>query len=179
MKIGREFRMEPRRLLAAIVIACVVGVFAAFWALLLVFYKNGEATANIQSYTTGVGGEAFNRLNRWVNNPQPANLISVSWMGIGFGITVFLMAMKSRFFWWTFHPAGYALANSYALEYWWTTIFISWFLKAIIVRYGGMKGYRGALPFFMGLVLGDYIAASMWSIIGWVFGISVYRSFIF
>jgi hypothetical protein len=179
MKIGRETRMEPRRLLAAMLIACVVGVFAAFWALLAVFCKNGQATANIHAYTTGIGSEAFNRLSDWTKNPRPTDAVALSWMGLGFGFTVFLMAMKSRFIWWPFHPAGYALANSYALEYWWMTLLIGWLIKTIIVRYGGIKGYRRALPFFLGLILGDYVAASMWSIVGWALGMSVYRVFIF
>ena len=179
MKIGREARMESRRLLAALIIASIVAVFAAFWALLVVFYHNGQATARIQSYTTGIGVEAFNRLNDWTRNPHPSDHIAISWMSLGLGFTSFLWFMKSKFVWWPFHPAGFALANSYALEYWWTTLLIGWTLKFLIVRYGGAKGHRAALPFFAGLILGDYVAASMWSIIGWVFGISVYRSFIF
>ena len=179
MKIGRELRMEPRRLLAAMLIACVVGVFAAFWALLVVFNKNGQATANIRSYTTGIGMEAFNRLSDWARNPRSTDPVALSWMGLGFGFTVFLMAMRSRFIWWPFHPAGYALANSYALEYWWMTLAIGWVIKSFVVRYGGIKGYRRALPFFLGLILGDYVAASMWSIVGWALGMSVYRVFIF
>lgn len=179
MKIGRDMRMEPRRLLMAMALASVVGVLAAFWALLAVFYKNGQATANIQSYTTGIGTEAFSRLSSWAANPRPTDFTAVSWMGVGFSFTVFLMAMKSKFIWWPFHPAGYALANSYALEYWWMTLLVGWLVKTIIVRYGGIKGYRAALPFFLGMILGDYVAASMWSIVGWVLGISVYRTFIF
>lgn len=179
MKIGRDMRMEPRRLLTAMGLACVVAVIATFWALLVIFYKNGQATANIQSYTTGIGIEAWGRLDDWTRNPRPTDANALSWMGLGFGFTVFLMMMKSRFFWWPFHPAGYALANSYALEYWWMTLLIGWALKMVIVRYGGIKGYRSAMPFFLGMILGDYVAASMWSIVGWVLGISVYRAFIF
>ena len=179
IKIGRDMTMEPRRLLIAMVAASVMAVFAAFWALLAIYYKNGQATAHIQSYSTGIGVEAFNRLNDWTTNPRGTDLVAVMWMAVGFGFTVFLMAMKSKFIWWPFHPAGYALANSYALEYWWMTLLIGWAVKLAIVRYGGIRGYRRALPFFLGLILGDYIAASMWSIVGWVLGMSVYRVFIF
>jgi hypothetical protein len=179
MKIGRDMRMEPRRLLAAMILACVIGVFAMFWALLDVTLKQGAATANIRSYYTPIGAEAFNRLSGWIAYPKSTDVTAISWMALGFGFTVFLMSMKSAFFWWPLHPAGYALANSYALEYWWMTLLIGWLIKLVIVRYGGIKGYRRALPFFLGLILGDYVAASMWSIVGWVLGMSVYRVFIF
>jgi len=179
MKIGREMKMQPRRLFLAIMLACVIAVLATFWALLTVFYKEGQATANIKAYTTGIGAEAFGRLRDWTTNPRPTNFNALSWMSLGLGFTVFLMSMRSRFFWWPFHPAGYALANSYALEYWWMTLLIGWTIKLLIVRYGGIKVYRRSLPFFLGLILGDYVAASLWSIVGWILGMSVYRTFIF
>ena len=171
--------MEPHRLLFAIIVASLIAVVAAFWAYLALFYRNGEATARIQSFCTGIGVEGFSRLNDWTNNPRPTSFVQLGWMSIGLIVTAFLMAMKSRFFWWPFYPMGYALANSYALEYWWTCLFVGWLIKFFIVRYGGSKGYGRALPFFSGLILGDYVAASLWSIVGWILGISVYRTFIF
>ena len=38
-----------------------------------------------------------------------------------------------------------------------------------MLRYGGLKSYRRSLPFFLGLVLGDYVTGALWSLIG-VFG---------
>ncbi|MEK7399721.1 MAG: DUF6784 domain-containing protein [Candidatus Poribacteria bacterium] len=49
--------------------------------------------------------------------------------------------------------------------------------KLIILRFGGVKRYRQALPFFIGLLLGDYTIASIWSIIGTILGIPLYRVF--
>jgi hypothetical protein len=178
-KIGQESRMEARRLLVAIVLATVVGTVASLWALLDIFYRNGEATARIMSYSTGIGAEAFGRLRTWVDSPQPTDLTALSYTGFGAAFTLALAFAKSRFVWWSFHPIGYALANSYALEYFWTSLFVGWFIKVWIVRYGGVKGYRMALPFFMGLILGDYVVASIWSIVGWILGVSTYRTFIF
>jgi hypothetical protein len=48
-----------------------------------------------------------------------------------------------------------------------------------VVRYGGVKGYRAALPLFLGLILGDYVVAAVWSLAGWLLGVSTYRTFIF
>jgi hypothetical protein len=42
------------------------------------------------------------------------------------------------------------------MQWLWFPMLLGWIFKALILRYGGMKGYRGALPFFLGLVLGDY-----------------------
>ena len=40
-----------------------------------------------------------------------------------------------------------------------------------------MKGYRAALPFFLGLVLGDYAISSLWALAGSILGIRMYRCF--
>jgi hypothetical protein len=178
-KIGQEMRMESRRLVVAMMLAAAVGAVASLWALLDIFYRNGEATARIMSYSTGIGYEAFTRLQDWTDNPRPTDWIALVFTGLGSVIALILAMAKGRLLWWPFHPIGYALANSYALEYFWSTMFIGWFIKFWIVRYGGAKFYRQALPFFLGLVLGDYVVASLWSLIGSILGVSTYRTFIF
>jgi hypothetical protein len=86
--------------------------------------------------------------------------------------------MKGQFLWWPFHPIGYGLAVSYAMDYFWFTAFLGWLCKQLTVKYGGIKGYRQMLPFFMGLILGDYVTASIWTLIGWAMGVTTYRTFI-
>ncbi len=86
---------------------------------------------------------------------------ALSFMGVGAAFALFLTMMKSRFLWWPFHPIGYGLAVSYAMDYFWFTALIGWLCKTLTIRYGGIKMYRQALPFFMGLILGDYVTASI------------------
>lgn len=114
-----------------------------------------------------VGWETFNRLHRWLNNPKTGpSGIRLTFMGVGFIWVFIMMFMRMRFLWWPFHPAGYALAISYAMEYYWFAFFVSWLIKWILLKFGGLKTHRKGLPFFMGLILGDYTMGSIWSIIG-------------
>ncbi|MEI6432549.1 MAG: DUF6784 domain-containing protein, partial [bacterium] len=53
----------------------------------------------------------------------------------------------------------------------WLSIFIGWACKSLIARYGGMMGYLGAMPFFLGLILGDVINAVIWIVIGNLTGV--------
>jgi len=96
-----------------------------------------------------------------------------------FGVVVvfFLSAMRTRFIWFPFHPAGYVLANTGTMYWLWCPFLIAWLCKVIITRYAGIKGYRAALPFFLGLVLGDYISSGMWALAGSILGIRMYRCF--
>jgi hypothetical protein len=38
-------------------------------------------------------------------------------------------------------------------------IFITWLIKAAIMRYGGLRLHRLALPFFLGLIVGSAAVA--------------------
>ena len=58
-----------------------------------------------------------------------------------------------------FHPLGYCIGPG--LIWHWSPFFIAWLLKLVILRYGGLRFYRRALPFFLGLVLGDYVLGAL------------------
>ena len=55
--------------------------------------------------------------------------------------------------------------------------FLGWLAKWFTLRFGGMSAYRRALPFFLGLILGDYVIASLWTLFGIALGIDMYRCF--
>ena len=86
----------------------------------------------------GWAAESYDRLAGWLNAPvRPASTGLWFILG-GFVLTVALSLMRTSFVWWPFHPAGYALALSYAMEYFWLPVFIAWLLKFCIIRYGGI-----------------------------------------
>jgi hypothetical protein len=41
----------------------------------------------------------------------------------------------------------------------------------VILRYGGLRGYRAALPFFIGLVLGEFAAGFVRTLLDLGFGL--------
>jgi len=55
---------------------------------------------------------------------------------------------------------------------------VSWLAKLIIVRYGGMRLHNQLVPFFLGLVLGDFCIGSVWAIVGPTIGTQTYKVFI-
>ena len=54
---------------------------------------------------------------------------------------------------------------------------VSWCLKKIVLQYGGIRAYRRSMPFFIGLLLGDYLSGCIFSLIGVIFDIPMYRVF--
>jgi hypothetical protein len=50
------------------------------------------------------------------------------------------------------------------------SIFLGWLFKYIILRYGGLRGYRTARPLFLGLIFGEYSIGGVWLVVGLITG---------
>lgn len=163
MKIAQLKRVVARSMMAAIALALVVGMLSAFWALLHALYVHG--------YSGRLAGQTFasqgwTRLEGWLSFPQEARVAATSATIIGGLFTFFLGIMRTRFTWWAWHPVGYATSMSWSMSKLWACIFLGWVVKALITRYGGAVAYRKAMPFFVGLVLGEFCVGSLWGIYG-------------
>lgn len=173
-KIAEKSGIDNKKLLYSMIIAIVIGIPSTFWAVMHLMYKFG-ATNRVMGYHVGPAWESFNRLQHWLTNPTYTNWDAVGFVSFGFLFTIFLMVMRVRFVWWPFHSTGYAISGSWAMGTIWVTIFISWFVKWMIIKYGGLKTHRQATPFFVGLILGEFIMGSIWSIIGLALDIQTYK----
>ena len=122
----------------------------------------------------GVGREVFNRLAIRLDNLTGTDYPPVKAYGIGFGITCLLSLIRHRFFWWPFHPIGYVMVTYGGFSEFWSSVFLGWLIKVIIVNFFGLKANRQAVPFFMGLILGDYVVSSLWTLVGTIFNIPTY-----
>ena len=166
-KLAERARIRNNHLLWAMIVANIVAPLATFWAYLHIMYHNG-ATQNWP------GAEAFNRLAKWLTYPSTTDLKATAFMGTGLAFAVFLSLMRLKFLWWPFHPAGYAVSGSWSMNNIWFCILISWAVKAILLRQGGLKAHQKAIPFFLGLILGEFTVGSVWTIIGIVWDMPTY-----
>ena len=166
MKIGERAGANNRKLLWAMALAIGVGALATFWSYLQTSYHYG-ALARFRGHVGNFGWESFNPLQSWLQYPQLTDATAVTFMGGGFLFVFFLYAMRTRFLWWPLHPSGYVLSGASwgGMVYFWFPVMVSWLIKSIILRYGGLKVHRAGIPFFFGLILGDYIPRSIWSIV--------------
>ena len=177
LKIAERRNINPRHIAAAILLATLIGSVSVFWVLLDNYYQHGAETGYYGPWALGFGRIIYRQLETWLNYPQETDLPALAFMGGGLGLTALLMFLRTRFLWWPLHPLGYAMANSWGMFNLWACLFVAWGLKAIILRHGGLKAYRQAIPFFLGLALGDYILGSLWSIISVVANTTLYQFF--
>jgi len=164
LKISERRHINPRHIAVAVMLATLIGAIVVFWLLLENYYRHGADTGYYGPWALGFGRGVYRQLENWLNYPQGADLPALAFMGGGLGFTTLLMFLRTRFLWWPFHPLGYAMANSWGMYNLWCCLFVTWVLKAIVLRHGGLKAYRRAVPLFLGLALGDYILGSLWSI---------------
>ena len=90
-------------------------------------------------------------------------------MGIGLTITLVLMWLKLRFQWW---PDPVAFPIAVAIEMLISTIFATWLIKAVLMRYGGLS-HRTALPFFLGLLVGGALQAVLRRCLSLLLGVNL------
>jgi hypothetical protein len=114
----------------------------------------------------GFAGEAYNRLNGWLQSPSPPNALANGAMGVGFAFCSLLMLARIKFPWWPFHPIGYAISGSWSMNLVWVPLLIAWVVKGALMRYGGVRLYRQAMPFFLGLILGQMLVGCGWHLLG-------------
>lgn len=162
---AEKLGQRARPMVWIIIIALIAGIAVGLLTTLQIYYDRGAASAKVIGAQVGVGWEAWNLLTTWTAGPHPphASVIGTVLASTGF---VFLLALaRNAWFGFPFHPLGYAFACSYAMEYIWAVVLVTWLIKALVVRYGGLKLYRRSLPLFFGIVLGDAVTQLVWGLV--------------
>ena len=173
-KLASTAGIRSRFMLFAILIALFVGILSQFWALISIPYRLG-ALHEMSRVPVIYGSEPWTQLQKWLTNPLAPDYWAVGFTGIGLLFALFLMLMRMKFFWFPFHPAAYAtVCGSWAVNYIWFSLGVVWVLKLVLLKYGGRNAHRKAMPFFLGLILGQFTVGSLWTILGMVFNIPTY-----
>lgn len=175
LKIGDAVGMPLRRLAFLIVAATVAALVVGFWACLSDSYRFGWATAHVYAGPAQGAKIGPTLASQWLDNPKPPDAGRVAWMGLGGVVTLLLSLARHRFLWWPFHPLGYVMAATATSHAFWSHYFIAWGVKLLVLRYGGMRLYRRALPFVLGLILGDVLTQSLWSLVCSLLDVPVYQ----
>lgn len=169
----RQQRAIGRKIIAAMALALVVGYFVSFASTLWTEYtygstKNSEAISPINPW--GVDAEP-----RWrILDPTigyirgPSRSVHNPWLhiGAGFGVTALTGFLRLRFAAWPLHPIGMLLVMTTPGSRLWFSVLIGWLAKVMIVKFGGARLYQNAKPFFLGIIIGEAIAAGGWMLVG-------------
>lgn len=167
MKIGDGAQIRRRAFLPAFIAAILVAmIIGGAFQVMLPYHRGGNT----------LYGYAYQANNTWgfmdYEDAMRGPVKSVGWQAptffvVGAAVTAFLAYMRFAFFWWPLHPLGYALCASWTMIVFWFPCFVAWLLKASVMRYGGMRTYIRARPFFLGMIMGEFSMAMVWTLISW------------
>ena len=161
LKLAHQTNFNRKHLFIVLLVAVAIGAFSASWGHLHISYQMG-----VEQGRSWYAKAAFRRLASWAYHPRNTDTTGLWFSAGGFLFAVGLLLMRLRFLWWQLHPVGYIVSSWWTFTGLWFPIFISWAIKRLLLTYGGVRTYRKAVPFFLGLVLGDVIVASTISILG-------------
>lgn len=164
----RQERKVGRRFMAALALALIVG-YAFSWAGVLVTEYNYGATLDrkqespINTYGVGNarwhpldGGIAYEKKNYNLRHNPASNF------AFGFIFTGALAILRLRYVWWPLHPIGYLILETFPSHNLWLSFLVGWLAKQVIVKFGGHSLYMSARPFFLGIIVGESVAAGVW-----------------
>ena len=170
--------VPKRRLLPALATSVVLATVVSYAAVLIMAYRYGAVTME-PWFAIWSPQQPFQVLQSYLTDPRKPSLAGMELTGVGAFIMWALISLRMRFAGWPLHPIGYAMGPSWPMIQLWFSIMVGWAAKALILRWGSMRLFRRSRPFFLGLVLGEFIVAGLWILIDSLTGVRGHRFFLF
>ncbi|MBC8101567.1 MAG: hypothetical protein H7Z41_03135 [Cytophagales bacterium] len=166
-KIAQVARMPSRQLFGVAALGAIVGPVCAMTILLHLCYSYGaNAAMGPPNALTIFASEAWNRYDSAIKAPQPPQWGQGAAVLVGMALSLLLNFLRVRVAGFPFHPVGYAVASSWGMTVLWVPMLIAWTVKLLLLRYGGLRSYRAALPLVYGVIVGECVVGSLWTIVG-------------
>ena len=165
-----EERLD-RRLPWAFLLTIVIAMAGSIWVTMEFSYAYGGINMHWWWFE-GAPKWPFTYMESVYDGPERSFAPRLLFTGIGGSFMALLLFLRQRFVWWPLHPIGFPIATTYPIvAYDWFALFMAWVFKGLILRYGGVRAYRFMVPFFLGLVLGEFFTACMWVFIDGAYGV--------
>jgi hypothetical protein len=156
MKMGERSQMSQRGLFLSILLAIVAGSIAGHLVHIYLGYRDGAPNA---------GGDTAAVVADLVNKPRTPNSIAIFFIFVGMGVVFLLDFFRFRLPWFPLHPAGYALAMNFGVDYYWFGLLVAFIVKGAVQRYSGLRGYRKLHNVALGIILGEFTVETFWAIV--------------
>jgi hypothetical protein len=175
LKIADSIGIRKRVFVPVLLMATAVGVLAGFVVVLRLSYDLGWGSGKVYGGPANAGAAIWNQSLDWLRNPLGGDRLGLPWMIGGATVTVALIFLRTTFIWWPFHPIGYVVAETGAGNSFWFHYLIAWLAKFAVLRYGGHRLYVQTIPLCIGVILGDILAQTIWSLGAVVLNVPVYQ----
>ena len=170
MKIGHSLGIRGKHLLAASSLAVVTAIAVGLYAGLTTTYQHGALTLD-RWYTEDAAQWPYNDVLDTLKDPMQVSAFGIGTMGCGGLFMALLVFMNKNYLWWRLSPLGYLFGSTWTMGHLWFSVFVGWLLNVTFLWAGGLRLYRRARPFFIGLVVGEFATAGLWLLIDALTGV--------
>ncbi|MFN3420511.1 MAG: DUF6785 family protein [Armatimonadota bacterium] len=167
MKMAQLSGLKQRPLMFWGAIAVVLAAFVSLYAWLKLGYTKGAVTLTKTATFFWHANYPYMLAAQYIDPGMTPNWFRVNGMIVGLVGFIGLYLLRLQFSL-PIHPVGWIVCRGWAMEQFWLMILLGWLAKAVIVRYGGLTGYKAMRPFFLGIVLGDLTMAGIFTIVGFI-----------
>lgn len=166
--------MKARPVLGVFALTILVAFAAAGYGRIATGYKYGAMQGDV-SYNLGWQSGLYVHVTKFLKSPPAYEWVtlgafkvlpvSVAHTLTGAVVAGGMLALRSAVSWWPLAPWGYLVAGGWPMEMIWFSVLLGWIAKSTVMTFGGAVVYRRWLPFFLGLVLGQALIATFWTVV--------------
>ena len=170
MTADRMFKHgQSRRRFTFFLMILTLGVLLVFAGRAIsIPYQEGAMQLKQGRWSAGAASHTFNNClardfirKQTMHKPFPPIYLGAVSGGV---VMTVLLTLRHLFYWWPLHPIGYICAGLAGGV--WFSVFIGWFIKRAMLKYGGGRLFRGTIPLFVGLLVGHILIAGIWLAVG-------------
>lgn len=165
LKVADAAKISRRQVMVAMAFSVLTAMLFSYFAYLWLMYRHGGNNLHFWFTTYYTRNLYCTWTSHLLTNGEPANPKALVTMAVGAATMLGLIFMHRNFLWFPVAPIGYLMGASWPMINFWFPVFVAWGLKALVLRYGGGKLYRTLLPFFLGLIFGEFFSAGFWVIV--------------
>jgi hypothetical protein len=160
---------QKRLVLWCMILAVVVGLGVSIWATLYLAYQGGANNANGWFFLNGPR-YTIDFAAHFLRNPAGPDVGGIGLIALGGAIMTGLFWIRTHWLSFPIHPIGLAVSQMMLTRHIWFSVFLSWLIKTVLMRYGGPHLLKSARPFFLGFIIGQFAVIIFWLLVDMVTG---------
>lgn len=162
--LWKRLRKPRRGFMLVCFLSILVAAATSCWMILTLAYRHGGVNLSLWLFR-GCPTVPFYYVTARMVNPVRPEFARFAFLGGGAAFMALLMFLQMRLPWWPLHPIGFAIGPTQPVIDLWFSIFVGWLLKVLMLHLGGALAFRRFRPFFLGAVLGQFVACGVWAIV--------------
>jgi hypothetical protein len=163
-KVSEAVRSK-RLIFVGIILAIFVGIIVSFVSMLALCHKYGIRGLQMD-WATRTSFTVYDNVQSLLEAPGEPRQWVMIFSAVGAVVMLILVLLYQRFYWWPIHPIGYLTTYSSAMRILWFSFLVGWLCNHLSLRYGGVALFRKVRFFFFGLIIGDFLMAGCWAVVG-------------